>query len=63
MDGCPVCGYKSDDQPGNNEKNHKKNQKKYILRKEAAGKLAPWVYFLTIAVFTAIIAALFIYLS
>jgi len=50
--GCPVCGYSA----GNNTIGPSSN---FPESKRPAGALPFWVYILTAAVFTAIIAALF----
>jgi len=52
--GCPACGYSTAKAPIN-----KKNQKKFTENKNAAASLPFWVYILTAAAFTAILAALF----
>jgi hypothetical protein len=52
--GCPVCGYSAKKAPLK-----KKNQKNFPETKNAAAALPFWVYILTAAAFTAILAALF----
>jgi len=53
-DGCPVCGYSTKSSPSRSKK-----QKKVSENKNAAAPLPFWVYILTTAAFTAILAALF----
>jgi predicted amidophosphoribosyltransferase len=52
--GCPACGYSTSKPPLN-----AKRQKKFAESKKAATPLPFWVYILTAAAFTAILAALF----
>jgi len=52
--GCPACGYSTAKPPLKT-----KNQKNFPENKKAAVPLPFWVYILTAAAFTAILAALF----
>ena len=54
-DGCPVCGYSSRGNalPGNNPRDFREE-------KNSAGALPVWVYILTAAAFTIVLAALFL---
>jgi uncharacterized membrane protein YvbJ len=52
--GCPVCGYSTANAPSKSG-----NRKKIPENKYTAASLPFWVYILTAAAFTAILAALF----
>ena len=54
-DGCPVCGYSSKENAPS-----KNNSRDFRESKKPAGALPVWVYILTAAAFTVILAALFL---
>ena len=56
-DGCPVCGYSSKEAPGSLPNSNSREVKK------PAGALSVWVYILTAAAFTIVLAALFFKLA
>jgi uncharacterized membrane protein YvbJ len=55
-EGCPICGYSTAKPPSNSKK--QKNQKNRSENRKPDVSLPFWVYILTAAVFTAILAAL-----
>ena len=56
-DGCPVCGYSSKDTQSSPSGNTSRDLRE---PKKPAGALPAWVYLLTAAAFTIILAALFL---